>query len=79
MKEHSLMTNKLLMTGLQSNSGETSWMQCSLGVGFGRLQNQRLLLRRRGVRSWVVVAVQGLQCGNGKRKQGRNDCRCHGG
>lgn len=76
-RKHSLMTNKLLMTELLSNSGETLWMRCSLGVGLGLQQNRWLMLKRLGVRSSEAVAVQELQCGKKKHRRERNDCFSH--
>lgn len=76
-RKHSLMTNRLLMTELPSNSGETLWMRCSLGVGLGPQQNRWPMLKHLGVRSLEAVAVQELQCGKKKHRQERNDCFSH--
>lgn len=71
------MTNRLLMTELLSNLGETLWMRCSLGVGLGLQQSQWPMLKRLGVRSLEAVAVQELQCGKKKHRRERNDCFSH--
>ena len=68
------MTNRLLMTELPSNLGETLWMRCSLGVGLGLQQNRWPMLKRLGVRSLEAVAVQELQCGKKKHRREKNDC-----